>query len=153
MSLWMKKLHWKKVFIAGLWYVLISTVLHQAEAFMDMRYYTDPAYFGVWSKLMMPVAGPPPAGFFIVSLLFSLATGCTLAAVYEFMSPLFGKGFWQKVIGYTDIMVGLSIVFGYFPMYLLFNVPVVLLAWWLGFSWVTILGTAMVFEKVYSAKR
>ncbi len=148
MSAWMKKLHWNKVFIAGLGYLIISTVLQQVEVMFTMKYYQDPALVGIWSKLMMPVAGPPPLAFFAISLLFSYATGCTLAAVFEFMSPLFGKGYWGKVIGFTDIMVGLAIVFSYFPMYLLLNIPAILLVWWLVASAVSILLTSIVFAKM-----
>ncbi len=144
----MKKLHWKKVFVAGFWYLVVATVLQQIEVAFTMNYYKDPAYFGVWSKLMMPTAGPPPVVFFIISLVFTYATGCTLAAVFEFMSPLFGKNFWGKVVGFTDIMVGLTIVFSLFPMFLLINVPLGLLAWWLVTSWGTMLITSMTFAKV-----
>ena len=144
----MKKLHWKKIVIAGFWYLVIATIFRQIEVAFTVNYYQDLAYFGLWSKLMMPAEGPPPVGFFVISTLFTYVTGCTLAAVYDFMKSLFGKGFWGKVIGFTDITVGLAIVFGYFPMYLLFNVPVVLLAWWLGVSWVTILVSSMIFANI-----
>jgi hypothetical protein len=148
MSAWMKNLKWGRVFKAGFAYLVIATVLQQIEVMFTMSYYKDPAYFGLWSKLMMPTQGPPPLAFFAISLLFTFATGCTLAAVFEFMSPLFGKQFWGKVIGFTDIMVGLTIVFSLFPIYLLLNVPLGLLGWWLVTSWVTTLVSAMAFAKL-----
>jgi len=148
MSAWMKKLHWKRICVLGFWYTVIAEIVMQVEILFTMKYYQDPVLAGLWSKLMMPNAGPPPLAFFAISLLFTYATGCTLAAIFEFMEPLFGKSFWGKVIGFTDIMVGLAIVFASFPMYLLFNVPIALLAWWLGMNWVTILLASMVFAKV-----
>jgi hypothetical protein len=122
-------------------------VLQQISAMSTMRYYQDPAFAGVWSKVMMPSAGPPPLAFLVVSLFFSYATGATLAAVYDFVNGLFGKSYWAKVVGFTDIIVGLAIVLGFFPMYLLFNLPLALLAWWVGTSWVVTLLTAMAFAK------
>lgn len=147
MSAWMKKLHWKRILLSGFWYTVIAEIVMQVEIFFTMKYYQDPALFGLWSKLMMPNAGPPPLTFFAISLLFMYATGCTLAAVFEFISSLFGKSYWSKVVGFTDIMVGLAIIFASFPMYLLFNVPITLLAWWLGTNWVTILLASMVFAR------
>lgn len=148
MSAWMKKLHWNKVFIAGFWYLIIATVLQQIEVMFTMSYYKDPAFAGLWSKLMMPTVGPPPLAFFAISLLFTYATGCTLAAVFEFMTPLFGKNYWGKVVGFTDITVGLAIVFASFPMYLLLNIPLGLLGWWLVTTWVTMLVSAAAFANV-----
>ncbi len=148
MSAWMKTLQWKKILISGFWYVVIAEIVMQIEIFFTMKYYQDPALSGLWSKLMMTSSGPPPLSFFVISLLFTYVTGCTLSAVFEFMQPLFGKKYWAQVVGFTDIMVGLSIVFASFPMYLLFNVPLSLLGWWLGANWVTVLVASMVFAKV-----
>ncbi len=151
----MKTLHWKKILIAGFWYTVVAEVMMQVEIFFTMKYYQDPAFFGLWSKVMMPdspaggpAAGSPPISFFLISLLFTYLTGCTLAAVFEFIHSLFGKNYWGKVIGFTDILVGLAIVFATFPMYLLFNVPIALLAWWLGASWITIFISTTIFVKV-----
>lgn len=147
MSSWMRKLHTKEVLMSGLLYSLIALFIRQIEMMMTMGYYKDPAYFAVWSKLMMPTQGPPPLAFFIESLLFTYATGVTLAAIFEFTKPLFGKKYWEKVIGFTDITVGLMIVFGFFPMYLLINLPLGLIVTWFISGWVTVLLGAMVFAK------
>lgn len=147
MSEWMKHLSWKHIVVSGLIYSVVAVLFQQIEVYFTMKYYTDPALAGLWSKVMMPVAGPPPLSFFVVSLLFTVSTGIVLAAVFDYMKGLFGKGYWKRVIGFTDIMVGLSIVFGYFPMYLMFNVPVGLIAAWLISGFFTTLLSAMVFAK------
>ena len=147
MSAWMRKLHTKEVFMSGLLYTGVALVLRQVEMAFTMSYYKNPELSGLWSKLMMPENGPPPLAFFAQSLLFTFATGVTLAAIFEFMKPLFGKSFWAKVIGFTDIVVGLMIVFGFFPMYLLLNIPLGLIIWWFFTGWVTVLLSAMIFAK------
>ena len=147
MSNWMQKLHWKKIFISGFWYLIIASVVQQTEVAFTMDYYKNPVYAALWSHLMMPVAGPPPAAFFIISLAFTFVTGCTLAAIFDFMRPL-SKTYWSRVINFTDIVVGLSIVLTTFPLYLLFNVPLGLLVWWLVASFISTLISAMVFGKI-----
>ena len=48
---------------AGVLFGIIALIVHWIFAYVGMDYYLDPAYFPVWSKLMMPTAGPPPASF------------------------------------------------------------------------------------------
>lgn len=144
----MKKLHWKKIAVAGFWYWVITTLVQQLELAWTMGYYTDPVRRQVWSRVMMPEAGgPPPVGFFVVSAMFTFVTGMTVAAVFEFIKPQLGKTYWGKVVGFTDIMVGLSIVFALFPIYLLLNVPLGLLGWWLVANWVSMFAASAVFAK------
>lgn len=147
MSEWMRKLHWRQIFISGFWYLVVASIVQQIEVAFTMDYYKNPAYSGLWSRLMMPAAGPPPAIFFVISLTFTYITGCTLAAVFDFTRTL-SKTYWLRVVNFTDIVVGLSIVLTSFPMYLLFNVPVALLAWWLGATFVTTFVSAMIFAKL-----
>jgi len=147
-SPWMKHVRWKKVAVAAVWYTAIALIFRQIEVAFTMGYYRDPAYTGLWSPLMMPDNGAPPLAFFLLSGLFTYVTGATLAAVFDFVKTVFGKGSLSRIVGFTDIMVGLTIVFGFFPMYLLFHVPAGLLAWWLGTAWVTILFTSAAFANI-----
>ncbi len=143
----MKKLAGKNIMISGLIASVAMVLIRQIEVVFTMGYYTDPTNAGLWSTLMMPNAGPPPPEFFVTSLLFTFATGTVLAAVFDFMKDLLGKGYWRRVIGFTDIMVGLAIVFAYFPMYLMFRVPLGLLIAWSLTSFVTIFVSAMIYAK------
>jgi len=144
----MRKIQWKKALLAGVVFVIINTVVRQIEAFLTMNYYMMPEYFGVWSKIMMPTAGPPPASFMVVSLLFSYVTGVTLAAVYDFIKDLLPKKFWLRVINFTDLIIGLMVVFFTLPVYLLLNVPVMLLVYWLASSVVIVFLGTVVFVKM-----
>ena len=145
---WMKKIRWKKALLAGVVYVVIATVVRQIEAILTMSYYTEPQYFGVWSKLMMPKAGPPPASFMIWSLLFSYITGVTLAAAYDFIKDLLPKKFWTRVLNFTDLVICLMIVFFSLPVYLLLNVPMGLLLVWLISGFIIVFLGTTVFVKM-----
>ena len=48
------------ILCGALAYTVILFIVHMAGAIVDMGYYLMPDYFAVWSKIMMPVPGPPP---------------------------------------------------------------------------------------------
>lgn len=144
----MKKIKWGKALLASLIFLVISFIIRQVESLLMMNYYIMPQYFGVWSKLMMPKAGPPEMPFFVTSLIFSFITGLTLALVYFYMKDSFPKGFWTKVINFTDIVIGLSFVFFTLPVYLMFNIPLGLLISWLISSFIIFFLGSMVFVRM-----
>lgn len=120
-----------KIILAAVVYVILSQVLHTASTFLTMGYYTDPNYFPVWSKVMMPGPGPPPATFYYYSIAFSFISGLIYSFVYSRIGcHLKGKAL-QKGIRYG---LGLFLVAGiptFFTMYLLVNLPFGLLVSWL----------------------
>lgn len=144
----LKKVRWGKVFLAGLVFLVIATIVRQVEAILTMKYYLMPEFFGVWSKVMMPKAGPPPASFFLTSLLFSLATGMTLAAFYDYIKNLLPKNQWQRMFCFTEIVVVLAFVFFSLPTYLLINLPLGLLGAWLVSTVVILFLATTVFVKL-----
>lgn len=119
-----------KIIIAGIVFAIIAQIIHMAESMLTMNFYTDPIYFAVWSKIMMPGAGAPPMEFYIYSIIFSFITGIIYAIVYSMIS--------KSVPGKTPFSKGLN--FGFFlffiaipwtlTMYLLINLPAMLLAVW-----------------------
>ena len=68
---WIAKIDLKKVLLASLAYTIVAMIIRQIEAVLTMRYYLMPEYFGVWSQVMMPTAGPPPPSFFTTSTSFA----------------------------------------------------------------------------------
>ena len=127
---WISKISWGKVIIVGFIYTVIATVIHQIEAIVSLRYYMLPQYYGVWSKLMMPTAGPPPADFFITSTIITFATGVSLSLVYYYIRDMLPKNTRERILLFADLMIGLQFVFFTLPTYLLFNVPIQLLISW-----------------------
>lgn len=144
----LKKIQWKKVIAAGFVYTIVALVVRQIEAVLTMNYYKMPDYFGVWSKVMMPEAGPPPMSFFLTSLLFSFITGVVLAAFYDFVKGLLPQDKWQKIFNFTCTVFVLSFVFFSLPVYLLINLPVGLMLWWLLSTIVIFFLTAIIFVKI-----
>lgn len=119
-----------KIIVAGIVFTIIAQVIHTAESFATMDFYKDPTYFSVWSKIMMPGPGAPPMEFYIYSIVFSIITGIIYALVYTVIS--------KSIPGKTIVKQGLFFGFLLFligipwslTMYLLINLPVLLLAFW-----------------------
>lgn len=145
---WVKRVDWPKILLAALIYFVLAFIIRQAEAILTMNYYTDPQYFGVWSKLMMPKAGPPELSFHLTSALFTFLTGIALALFYEFIKDTLPKNKWKRGMYFGDIVVVLGLVFFALPTLLLVNLPLSLQAvWFMTSALVFYLGSA-VFVKV-----
>ncbi|NYZ73518.1 hypothetical protein H0O00_00070 [Candidatus Micrarchaeota archaeon] len=83
----------KQILLSALVFAVVSQVINTLGAFVSMGYYTDPANFGLWSNLMMPVAGPPGTEFYLASFVFTFITGCIFAWVYAIIrKSVPGKG-------------------------------------------------------------
>ena len=119
------------MFLGALVFLIIATVVRQVEAFLTMGYYVDPRYFGVWSKVMMPSAGPPPLSFFVLSIVFNYLTGLFVVGVYQIIKDEFGQDYWAKAIDSAGLFWKAGVFFFILPVYLMFNVPLMLLVSWL----------------------
>lgn len=130
MAFWLKEINIKKFLLAGTIFAVISFVIHQIEAILTMKYYLDPQYFGVWSKLMMPSAGPPPIQFTITSIVITLVTGFSVTAIYYYLRDHLPQNNFKRITYFADLMVATSFVFSTLPIYLMLNVPTGLLVAW-----------------------
>ena len=148
MVFWIKEISWKKVILSGAIFTVISFVIRQVEALLTMGYYTDPQYFGLWSKLMMPSNGPPPAEFMITSLVFTFVTGVSLALIYYYLRKHLPQNLKQRVFYFADLMVATSFLFFTLPAYLMFNIPVGILVSWFIASFVILLSASFLFVKI-----
>jgi hypothetical protein len=148
MTFWIKELNIKKVLLASVIFTVISFVIHQIEALLTMKYYVDPQYFGVWSKVMMPSAGPPPASFMITSLIFTLVTGISVTLIYYYLRDHLPPLGLKRVFYFADLLVATSFLFSTLPMYLMFNVPVALLISWFVSSFVILTINAWILVKI-----
>jgi hypothetical protein len=130
MAFWLKNVSAKKVVLVGIIFSVTSFVIHQIEAILTMKYYLMPQYFGVWSKLMMPQAGPPPASFMITSFVISLVTGISITLIYYYLRDHLPENKTKRTFYFADLMIATSFVFSTLPMYLMLNVPLALLISW-----------------------
>jgi hypothetical protein len=115
-----------------------------------MDYYTNPAYFGVWSKLMMPGPGAPPVEFALYGLLFAFITGWTFAWGYELIQKALPYRGLKKGESFCAVLFMVAGIPGALTNILLFNLPGLLVAWWLFFdNFLTYLAAGIFLERVY----
>lgn len=120
-----------RVFASGVLFAVIAQVVHTVCSFLGMSFYTNPDYFAVWSKIMMPTAGPPPASFYAYSILFGLLGGILFALVYAVLKG----GIPVRSIAKRGLLYGFLIFLvggipGYLSLILLINLPFALVVLW-----------------------
>jgi len=136
---------------AGILFGIIALIVHVIFAFVGMDYYLDPTYFPVWSKLMMPTAGPPPVSFLYYSLSFNILSGILFALVYTVIgSCVPGKQFMSRGLMYGFLVFLVGAIPGYLALYLLINLPTGLIALWIVESLIIYLIGGMVVAKLIS---
>ena len=142
-------MNWKRIVIAAIVFAVIAQVLRITESMLTLDFYMDPEYFGVWSKLMMPTAGPPPAEFFYASVISGLVIAVIYAAVYDIIKgSLPRKTVLKKGLQYGIILFLIVQIPGLLGMYLLVNLPTLLLVYWGISSLVISLIGGVVFAKI-----
>jgi hypothetical protein len=120
-----------RIIIAGIIFAVIAQIIHTIGAYASIKYYTMPEYFPVWSKLMMPTAGPPPTSFMLYSLLFSFIGGFLIALVYSVIK----EGIPANTVNKKGLVYGLLLFLAAgipsaLGMYLLINLPIALIIGW-----------------------
>lgn len=121
----------QKIIISGIVFAIVAQLIHSTSAFLFMDYYLDEAYFSVWSKIMMPGEGAPPAEFYYYSIGFGFVTGVLYAFVYNLIkSSITAEGVLKKGLSYSLVLYLIGGIPGYLSMYLLINLPSMLLFWW-----------------------
>ncbi|MFH1332255.1 MAG: hypothetical protein ABIH63_03135 [archaeon] len=127
----MAKLSAWRVFWAGVLFAVLGQIVHTIESFLTMSYYTNPAYFAVWSKLMMPTAGPPPASFYAYSIIFGIVSGILVALVYGVVrNSVPGNTVAKKGLNYGLLVFLVAGVPSFLSMLLLINLPAALILSW-----------------------
>jgi len=132
----------KKWILAAIVFAIIAQIVYFIGAIIDMPYYLMQDYFSVWSKVMMPAAGPPPMTFFAFSIAFNFIAGLIFAGVYERIKSLL------KGIQFGLALFLVSTVPGMFSTYLTINLPAMLIASWAVQGLVIFLLMGIAFEKI-----
>lgn len=121
-----------RIIIAAVAYMIVGYVMHTLSAIATMNYYLDPNYFSVWSKIMMPQAGPPPIEFTYYSLAFTFIVGIIYSYIYSRISSFFKtKNTVRKGVKYGLALFLIAGIPAFLSLYLLINLPVGLLIAWL----------------------
>lgn len=110
---------------------IVAQIIHMVGAGFGMNYYTDPNYFPVWSKIMMPSSGPPPASFLYWSIGIGIITWALFTWVYTILkNSIPGSGYLQKGVMYGILVFLVSGLSGSLPLFLLINLPLGLIVLW-----------------------
>jgi len=111
--------------------LVLSLIVHNLGAIIGMGYYMDTKYADVWSKIMMPEPGPPPASFMLYSIIFSLINSFFFVFVYLIISESVpGTGLVKKGFFYGLIVFMISGISSSLAMTLLINLPCGLILLW-----------------------
>jgi len=119
-----------RIFLSALLFAVVSQLIHGASAYFSMNYYTDPAYFGTWSKIMMPAKGPPPPSFLALGILIGFVIGFLYTLGYLWIRHAFKGGRLLKGISYGFLVFLIGTVPGLLALLLLINLPKGLLLVW-----------------------
>jgi hypothetical protein len=83
-----------------------------------------PEYFPVWSKLMMPDMGPPPAIFYTISISVSVGLALLYSTVFHILrTGIPGTGI-RKGLNFGILLFLLSSLPSILGMWMLINLPV-----------------------------
>jgi MFS family permease len=145
---WIKNINWHKTLLSAIIYTVIATVIRQIETVMTMKYYLMPEYFGVWSKLMMPNAGPPPFSFILTSIIITFVSGICLCLIYYYVRDWLPKKQRERIFYFADLTIGTSFVFFTLPAYLMFNLPAMLLVSWFVSGFIILVSASYTFVKL-----
>lgn len=119
-----------RVVVAAVFYAVVAQVIHTLGAMVEMPFYMDPNYFQVWSKMMMPSEGAPPASFFAYSVTVAIITGVILAAVFSVVGKALHGTPLRRGVTYGFIVFLLAGLLGAFSLYMLINLPPMLIVYW-----------------------
>ena len=140
--------NYKQVAIAAAVIAVVSYVIHTLVAFLTMSYYTNPAYFLLWSDLMMPGRGPPGTDFFVYSLAFSFIAAALYAIVYSIIKESIPGGVTMKGLTFGAVLFIVAGGPSALSMYLLLAIPPALIAAWTVESFLVFLTAGLIIEKI-----
>ena len=127
----LQNIKWGKVAMSAVVLTVVAQIVHMVEAMLTMDFYKDPAFFGVWSKVMMPTAGPPPASFMYTSLIIGLISWALFVFVYQIIKAgVPGDAGIKKGVHFGILVYLVGGLPGILAMYLLINLPQGMLVAW-----------------------
>jgi hypothetical protein len=144
-----EKISFWRIFGAGILYAIVAQVINTLGAFLSMGYYLMEEYFPVWSKVMMPAAGPPPSSFYVYSIGFGVLMGMLFALVYSVIkSGVPGKTAVKKGLVYGLLVFLVAGIPLYLTLYLLIYLPAGLLWIWAVSSLIAYLVSGVITAKI-----
>ena len=122
---------WGKIVLAAIVFTIIGQIIHTIFAQLEMAYYLMPEYFPVWSKIMMPTAGPPGMEFFTFSIILAFIAALIYSGAFDLLkASIPGASKIKKGIFFGIILFLVAGLPSMFTLYLLINLPAGLIASW-----------------------
>ncbi len=122
----------KRFLFAVILFTVVAQIIHTIGSILLMGYYLDPAYFDVWSRIMMPTAGPPPAKFFFLSIDLGLVTSIIYVYAYVILNKSIpGKGWVRNGLNFGALLFLIGTLPGMLSLVLLINLPYLLILGWI----------------------
>jgi len=113
----------KPIIIGGILFAIASQIILMGEVIATMDIYMMPEYFPVWSTLMMPDMGPPPAIFYVISISVSLGLAFLYSAIYGILqNGIPGMGL-RRGLNYGILLFLVSSLPAILGMWMLINLP------------------------------
>ena len=138
-----------RIILAGIICMAISFAINMVSSMLTIGFYKDSAYYQVWSRIMMPTAGPPPWYFSLYAIAFSLIGGILIAVVYSFVKSAFKqKSAVKRGLFYGFLLFLVAGIPPMLSMILLINLPLMLVISWMIMSAVVFLLDGMVVAKL-----
>jgi hypothetical protein len=125
------KLNWTRIILGAIAYLAIGLIMNTVSSLLTMDYYKDPNYFAVWSRVMMPAEGAPPANFYYYSISFSFIVGLIYSYIYSRVKGMLKGTAINKGLRYGFVLFLMAGIPFFFSLYLLINLPLSLLIYWL----------------------
>ena len=144
-----EKISFWRILGAGILYAIVAQVINTLGAFLSMGYYLMEEYFPVWSKVMMPVAGPPPSSFYAYSIGFGVLSGMLFALVYSVIkSGVPGRTAVKKGLVYGLLVFLVAGIPSSLMLYLLIYLPAGLIGIWSVSSLIAYLISGVIAAKI-----
>ena len=113
----------KSIIIGGILFAIASQIILMGEVIVTMDIYMLPEYFPVWSHLMMPDMGPPPAIFYAISISVSFGLALLYSAIYGILKiGIPGTGL-RRGANYGILLFLISSLPSMLGMWMLINLP------------------------------
>lgn len=125
------KFNWPKIIGASILFAIVSQIFHTIGAMASMNFYIDPAYFSLWSPIMMHGNAAPGIEFFAYALAFAFISALIYSCVYSVLRDRVpGSSPAEKGAAYGFLLFLVATIPGSLSMMLILAVPLALNLLW-----------------------
>ncbi len=143
---WLFEIRWKRITGVAFMYMVFVSIVRIIELNLAMRYF-NPKHVCASNLCLLNQSSQMVRIALVATVFYTFVTGVVLATLYDFLRPLLFGAYWRRVYRFSDIVLSLYIVLWCVPAFVVFGVPLSLLAIWTLSGGITIVFAAMVFAR------